>query len=302
MFEDMNAFAIVVEQSSLNRASKLLNLSQPALSRKIAKLESELGVTLFDRRGKRLELTSVGQITYTFALEQRRRQSQFLQTLSQFKSELPRSLTLGASLTTLQTTLPSLMNEFMERHPQTEMKLLTGKTLEIVSSVRDKKVDVGLIGSYIDEPGLVCIPLFDDHLELVIPQSHPFVSRSRQARLEELQGQPMIMFSKGTLYRRMTDDLFQRFGVMPDIRTEIDSFEAIVRLLPIFKASALLPKSYLRGQLLRDNELVSFHIPELEQTRRTTCLIYDDTVEHSPTALYWITETQQSFAAIHSTS
>ena len=47
MFEDLNAFAAVVEQSSLNRASKLLNLSQPALSRKIAKLEDELGYRFF---------------------------------------------------------------------------------------------------------------------------------------------------------------------------------------------------------------------------------------------------------------
>lgn len=62
LFEDLNAFAVIVEQSSLNKASKLLNLSQPALSRKIAKLEEELGVNLFDRRGKRLEITSTGRL------------------------------------------------------------------------------------------------------------------------------------------------------------------------------------------------------------------------------------------------
>lgn len=77
LFEDLNAFAVIVEQSSLNKASKLLNLSQPALSRKIAKLEEELGVNLFDRRGKRLEITSTGRFVYTFALEQRQRQLRF---------------------------------------------------------------------------------------------------------------------------------------------------------------------------------------------------------------------------------
>lgn len=77
MFEELNAFALVVEQSSLNRASKLLNLSQPALSRKISKLEDELGVALFHRRGKRLELTSVGQLAYTFAVEQKQEEENF---------------------------------------------------------------------------------------------------------------------------------------------------------------------------------------------------------------------------------
>lgn len=139
MFEELNAFAAVVEQSSLNRASKLLNLSQPALSRKISKLEDELGVSLFHRRGKRLELTSVGQLAYTFAVEQKQQQQKFLTMLSQYKDEEQSIITLGASLTTLQTTLPPLVNAFMEKHPHAELKLLTGKTHEIVSFVRDKK-------------------------------------------------------------------------------------------------------------------------------------------------------------------
>ena len=69
--ELLDVFAVVVEQVSLNKASQLLNISQPALSRKIMKLEEELGVELFIRKGKRLELTKVGQICYDHALELR---------------------------------------------------------------------------------------------------------------------------------------------------------------------------------------------------------------------------------------
>lgn len=77
MYDDLDAFAAVVEHSSLNRASRQLNLSQPALSRKISKLEERLGVALFHRFGKRLELTEVGRLTYTYALEQRQQRSSF---------------------------------------------------------------------------------------------------------------------------------------------------------------------------------------------------------------------------------
>ncbi|MNW26925.1 HTH-type transcriptional regulator CysL [compost metagenome] len=296
LFEDMSAFAVVVEQSSLNKASKLLNLSQPALSRKIAKLEEELGVRLFDRRGKRLELTSTGRFVYTFALEQRQRQLRFLNKLSQYKHEGQSELTLGASLTTIQTTLPTLMEAFMSKHPQTELKLLTGKTHEIVGFVRDKKADAGIVGSSIEEPGLSCVPLFDDHLMLVVPVGHPLAAQPGPTGMAELQGLPMIFFSKGTWYRRLTDELFQQSGIMPDIRMEIDSFEAIVRLLPTCKAAALLPKSYLRKELVRDSGLVAVFMPELKETRRTTCLIYAETAEHGPTARQWISETRASFA------
>lgn len=295
MMEDLLVFTTVVEQSSLNKASKLLNLSQPALSRKIAKLEEEWGVSLFTRKGKRLELTRVGQEAYIYAMEQRQRHQNFLQSVSRFKASERSVVTLGASLTTIQTTLPPLVTALMNKFPDIELKLVTGKTHEIVSHVRDRKVDVGVIASSISEAGLRCIPLFQDHLELIVPRGHDLALKNRP-RMEDLNGRSMIVFSKGTWYRKLIDDLFGRYGIIPDIRMEIDSFEAIVRLLPTCKAAALLPKSYLRKPLLRDNELVSVPMKELEQTRRETCLVYADRSDLNSEAREWFTEIREILA------
>ncbi|MBW7458989.1 LysR family transcriptional regulator, partial [Paenibacillus sepulcri] len=106
MLEELNVFAIIVEQSSMNKASTALNLSQPALSRKISKLEQDLGVELFKRVGKRLELTRIGRLTYDYAIETRQQHLRFLKMLAEYKTAGRSSLTIGASLTTLQTTLP----------------------------------------------------------------------------------------------------------------------------------------------------------------------------------------------------
>lgn len=295
MMEDLLVFTTVVEQSSLNKASKLLNLSQPALSRKIAKLEEEWGVSLFTRKGKRLELTRVGQEAYIYAMEQRQRHQNFLQSVSRFKASERSVVTLGASLTTIQTTLPPLVTALMNKFPDIELKLVTGKTHEIVSHVRDRKVDVGVIASSISEAGLRCIPLFQDHLELVVPRGHDLAQKSRP-QMDDLNGRSMIVFSKGTWYRKLIDDLFGRYGIIPDIRMEIDSFEAIVRLLPTCKAAALLPKSYLRKPLLKDNELVSVPMKELEQTRRETCLVYADRSDLNSEAREWFTEIRKILA------
>lgn len=294
MYDDLEIFAAVVEHSSLNRASRQLNLSQPALSRKISKLEDRLGVALFNRYGKRLELTEVGRLTYTYALEQRQQRSKFLEALSKFKEGEPKLVTLGASLTSLQTTLPPLVNAYMEKYPTAELKLITGKTHEIVSSVSEGKCDVGLIASSIHEPGLRCIPLFEDQLRLVVSEHHP-LNLIPKLTMEHLSRQPMILFSKGTWYRRQTDDLFQRCAIDPDVRMEIDSFEAIVRLLPTIKAATLLPKSYLRPELLKGSGLVSRHIKELEQTQRTTCLIYRDSGALSTAARSLVQVTEEMF-------
>ncbi|WP_019635933.1 LysR family transcriptional regulator [Paenibacillus fonticola] len=293
MMEDLLVFTTVVEQSSLNKASKLLNLSQPALSRKIAKLEEEWGVALFDRKGKRLELTRVGQEAYIYALEQRQRHQHFLQSVSRFKTAERRVVTLGASLTTIQTTLPPLVTALMNKSPDIEVKLVTGKTHEIVSYVRDKRVDLGVVASSISEQGLKCIPLFQDHLQLVVPRSHALAT-GRPAVMEDLNGLPMIIFSKGTWYRKLIDDLFGRYSIIPDVRMEIDSFEAIVRLAPTCRAAALLPQSYLRPQLLKDNDLAAMPMKELEQTRRETCLIYSSTSELTQETKEWIKDIKGS--------
>ena len=301
VLEELHAFATVVEESSLNRASAVLNISQPALSRKIAKLEADLGTQLFRRIGKRLELTRVGQATYDYALETRQRHNRFLQSIAEQSDAGRASIMIGASLTTLQSTLPDLIQMMTESHPEVDIKAVTGKTHEIVSLVRDKKADLGIVASTIDEPSLRCVPLFDDHLELVLPKGHYLSDYTTAAgtgmSITELSGFPMILFAKGTWYRILTDELFAKYDLQPDVRMEIDSFEAILRLMHTCRAGTLLPKSYMREQLLEDNELIVIPVRELEDTKRTTSLIHPELEGSNPAMRWWIEEIAAHFGS-----
>ncbi|MFD0590773.1 LysR family transcriptional regulator [Paenibacillus sp. GCM10027627] len=294
MYEELHVFTVIVEQSSMNKASALLNLSQPALSRKLAKLEGEIGVELFRRVGKRLELTRIGQLTYEYALELRHLHRNFMSTVSEFTATGRSSLTIGASLTTLQTTLPDLIQMLTSTHPEFDIKAVTGKTHEVVSYVREHKVDVGIVASRIDDPALRCVPLFDDHLLLVLPRNHVVTERG-SLNIHDLDGLPMILFSKGTWYRILTDELFDTHDISPDVRMEIDSFEAILRLLHTCRAGTLLPKSYMREQLLDDNDLLVVPIKELEEAKRTTSLIHIDPAALSPSVRQCISEITARF-------
>jgi DNA-binding transcriptional LysR family regulator len=278
----------------MNKASALLNLSQPALSRKIAKLEQEIGSPLFRRIGKRLELTRIGQLTYEYAIELRQLHRKYLQTVSEFAATGHTSLTIGASLTTLQTTLPDLIQTLTTAHPEIDIKAVTGKTHEIVSLVRDHKADIGIVASSIEDSTLRCIPLFDDHLSLVLPRNQVITDKGTLG-IQDLTGMPMILFSKGTWYRLLTDELFDKYHLQPDVRMEIDSFEAILRLLHTCRAATLLPQSYMRNQLLEDNELIVVSIRELADTKRTTSLIHADSAALSPSIRLWINEIAARF-------
>jgi LysR family transcriptional regulator, transcriptional activator of the cysJI operon len=268
------SFAKIVEFSSLNKASRILNISQPALSRQIKRLEEDLGVKLFTRRGKRLVLTRAGELCYEHALELEAMNKRLVRSLDPYRGDNQSvTLTIGASLTTLQSTLPELLAAYLEAHPATDIKALTGKTHEIVSLVKEKKIDIGVIASSSEGTGYICEPLFDDHLCLILPIDHAYVDKP-DVKLDDLDGQSFILFSRGTWYRILTDELFQRHGIHPDVKMEIDSFEAIIRLVSSCKAVALLPQSYVHAHLAENNKIIVRNLPELHETKRTTSLIF----------------------------
>ncbi|MFF2480727.1 LysR family transcriptional regulator [Paenibacillus sp. NPDC058071] len=289
MLEELNMFVAIVEHSSMNKAAAVLNLSQPALSRKIAKLEEDIGVQLFRRVGKRLELTRIGQLTYEYALELGQMHRRFMSTVAEFAQEGRTSITIGASLTTLQTTLPDFIKALNDSHPEFDIKAVTGKTHEIVNLVRENKADIALVASRIEDTQLHCVPLFDDHLLLVLPTSLALVDK-QELGIQDLNELPMILFSKGTWYRKLTDEILAKYNLLPDVKMEIDSFEAILRLLNTCRAATLLPHSYLRKQMIEDNELTVVSIRELEDTKRTTCLIHSDPAYLDPGVRGWIEE------------
>lgn len=296
MLNNLDVFATIVEHKSLNKAAQSLNISQPALSRKIGQLEEELGVLLFERRGKRLELTRIGHICYETAIDMRRLREKLLHTIAEYHSPGKSSIKIGASLTTLQSTLPDLIALYTKDYPDTDIKALTGKTHEIVSMVKDKKVDLGLVASRIDHSELNCVPLFDDHLCLVLPSGHPW-SKRKTIEIGDLQQLPMILFSKGTWYRILMDELFLRYSISLDVKMEIDSFEAILRLVSTVNAATLLPKSYLRQTLLDNNGLQFRDVTELRDTVRTTSLIFGDTSALNASTLLWIEKAKRHYAS-----
>lgn len=274
MLDSLKDFATVVEHGSINQAARSLNMSQPALSRKISTLEQEIGAQLFLRKGKKLVLTRIGELAYEYALETRSIEQRFLQTLAENQPETTISLTIGASLTTLQSTLPDLIAAMNDQKLPLEINAVTGKTHEIVKLVTESKADLGLIASDIQHPDLTCHPLFTDHLVLVLPRRHPLQYNPDQWHIRNLQHLPMILFSRGTWYRILMDELFQNYSIHPDIRMEIDSFEAILRLISTCNMATLLPFSYLRPSIVEDNKLVLVHLDELKRATRTTSIIY----------------------------
>jgi len=94
----------------------------------------------------------------------------------------------------------------------------------------------------------------------------------------------------------LMDELFQRYGIFPQVKMEIDSFEAMIRLVSTFRVATLLPKSYMHKMMLEQNGLTIIELPELNRTVRETSLIYLDDEQLNHASKQFVSISRQVFA------
>src|SRR5580692_250118 len=124
----LKVFRTVAEQASFRKASERLNLSQPAVSQQIHALEEELGTTLFDRSGNRVQLTAAGTVLLKYARRSAQLAGEALQALARVQGELR----LGASTTVAQYILPRMLGAFQKQYPLVTLSVTSGNTEHIV--------------------------------------------------------------------------------------------------------------------------------------------------------------------------
>lgn len=280
------AFVAVVEQGTVIEAAEKLHIAQPAVSRYIRRLEDELGFPLFEHRGRQLRLTPFGRWAY----ERARRILEEASLLSR-SQRLP-ALYVGASLLTLPTFLPRVIERFRQLASDVELHVETGLSGEVYESVAHGRIEVGMVSDAHARPHLRVVPLFTDHLWFLYPRAGSW-SRREAVRVEELSQFPLVLMSPKTVIRAELDRLFRRHQVHPDIRMEVDNVDVIQRVVAAGLGATILPRSVCLPALHGDGWYAAPLIvgPEatepLDGLSRTFGLITLDAAV-SPLAEIWI--------------
>lgn len=174
---DLRLVTAVAAEGSLTRAVDRLNVTQPALSRHLASLESRLGTRLFSREGSRLRVTPAGELFL-------RRATELLDGIEQMEADLSvladtprRVLRIGTECYTGYHWLPPVLARFSARHPTVEVEIAYEAARRPIHLLRAGAIDVALLT---DGPqrGVACIPLFDDENVAVVAPNHPWAARS----------------------------------------------------------------------------------------------------------------------------
>ena len=209
----IEVFLEVARVESVSRAAAALAMSQSAVSSALADLERQFGIRLFDRVGKRLQLSELGRAIRA-RTEGLIEQANGLERLLDDKQEVGR-LRIGATLTIGNYLCVPLMATFMRDQPQAALTLSVANTEEIARQVANFEVDIGLVEGEIQHPELDVSPWRDDRLAVFSSPQHPF-ARKRTLTDEDLCSAAWIVREPGSGTRQAFDRAMH--GLIPRLQ------------------------------------------------------------------------------------
>jgi DNA-binding transcriptional LysR family regulator len=224
---DLRAFLAVLDLGSFNKAAQQLNLSQPALSRRIQSLEAALGVPLLERTTRHVAPTAVGREVEPLV---RRLLDEFESSIlstTMVGSRQRGQVTLACIPTAAFYFLPRVIQAFQEQYPLIRFRILDESANEGLESVARGEAEFGinLVGASSDE--LVFTPLLDDPFVLACRHDHPFAKRERLT-WRDLEDHPLIGVSRTSGNRLLLDAMLSKEMLKLNWRHEVNHLSTSV--------------------------------------------------------------------------
>lgn len=248
----INSFIAVAEELHFGRASKRLNISQPPLSQQIKQLEEEVGVRLFNRTRRRVEITSAGRV---FLVEARRIMALTKEAVRQAnradKGEIGR-LSLGFIGSANYSVLPRVIREFRKQYQDIELSLTEMNTTNQMEALHDNRIHVGFMRppQGIEDEGISVEPVFRESLVVAMPGNHP-LKKETSLPLRLLAKEPFIMIprQKGPGFFDHIIALCQNKGFSPCIVLEASQFHTVIGLVAAGIGVSIVPSSMQRSRI-----------------------------------------------------
>ena len=216
-----HAFVTVARLGSFTRAARLLNLSQPALTVQIRQLEETVGVRLFDRSTRMVELTPIGRELAPRLERVLHEIDAVMVSTRDLASHIKGTVTIGALPSLSSKLIPSTIAEFQKQYPGIVVKLRDVLANLIVRLVKEEVVDFGIGTLRMPDPDIQFTPLLTDRLGVIFPAGHP-VEHRRILTLKYLTAFPLILMDAETSVRDLVDHAFESIG-----EVAVPAFEAV---------------------------------------------------------------------------
>lgn len=254
-------FSEVAKQASFTKAATTLHVSQPSLSKAIKNLEGELGVPLFYRSPKQLELTDAGKAVLMNAknvLEAFKNLTSELTDIMELKSG---EIRIGIPPIIGAAFFSTLIGQFKEAYPYVEILLSEVGTIKIKEGLEDGSLDIGLICTLPTEGHFEMINLSKDPLMVIVHSEHPFAAKT-EILFRELEHQPLILYRNDfSLHDRILEECSKN-QFNPNIVCESSQKDFMIEMVGAKLGVALFPSKICES--INKKEIIAIPLSDPE--------------------------------------
>lgn len=262
--KDMRAFYAIVEEGNISHAAQRLDIAQPALSRQMKRLETALGVQLFERGSRRIRLTDAGRVMYSRVEHILGMVDGTVREITEIGSGVAGSIRLGTITTSGAMLLPELISEFHSRYPNVTYQIWEAEGARILELLDNRVIEVGITRTQVDSKVYESIVLPNEPLVLIMNREHEIGTSPDKVLLEELKDVPVIIPLR---WQSVFVANCRKQGFEPNVVCVSDSIVQDLLLTKMGMGMALLPVS--SKTLLTDGNLIYKKLVEPEMSTHT---------------------------------
>ncbi|MFZ7104152.1 MAG: LysR family transcriptional regulator [Peptococcaceae bacterium] len=267
---DLITFREIAKTKKFRLASESLNCTQPTLTARIKNLEDELGVNLFERTSQGVKLSEAGEVFLPHIKIILDKLDEATKTIKIWKANSQTTLLIGASFYVSCYELPQIISTFKEIYPNIHLYVRTGRSSDIKSMVENHEVQLGLARGLGNQTKLQTYKLNEEPIVLCTYPQHP-LSKRDNILLQDIASEPLISYKGG--YWSTVEKAFGDLKIKPNIAMELDSIEAIKKIIMETNSASLLPLQSVKTEMIQ-KQIKTINILQPKLTRNTYLYAY----------------------------
>ena len=241
----------VAEYGNFTTASEKCFVTQPTLSMQVQKLEEELGVTIFNRSTKPLQVTEIGNKVLVQARKIVDESSRMNDVISEEKGIIGGTLNVGIIPTVSSTLLPLFLNIFIKKHKNVKLRIEEYNTDTLVKKLEDNTIDCAIGATPLDNSKIIERPLYYEPFVAYVPEHH-FLSGNKSLSLSDLSNSDLLILEDGHCFRDQVLNLCSLEDLNKQYELKSGNFETLINLsnngpwmtiIPYLHSNNLSPKN-----------------------------------------------------------
>lgn len=225
----LRIFHTVAKHRNVNSAAELLFISQPAVSNGLKRFQEEIELELFEKKGRHLVLTPVGEALYELTAQLFNTENDIEQFFSEIKNKRSGVIRLGLATLYERYAMVDLMSKFDTSNSNITISVTSGNSRKLIKRLRANKVDIAIAGDIDVDKNMMKKFLKKHQIFLVAPKGHRLYGR-KFFELEDLTGESMVLKEEGSSVRRMVDMYLAENDVTFSTTAELSNLDSILEV------------------------------------------------------------------------